>query len=115
MIRAFVIAIGLCALACASTASAQPIAPPAAPPAIAHQVTLTGARVSTLDDGRIIISMRATGDLPGLITLSLDPASGGTYSGRWALVVGFLQDLNADGTVATTPPEIHEDPTEHAQ
>lgn len=114
MIRATLIAIGMCGLASASPAS-QAAPQSTAPAAVGHQVTLTAARVSTLADGRIVISMNAAGDLRGLMTLTLDPNGAGSYTGRWALVVGFLQDLNPDGTVATAPPEIHEDPTQHAQ
>ena len=66
-----------------------------------HDGMLTQARVSTLADGRLVVSMTAAGDLPGLMTLTLDPDGAGRYTGQWAHTVAFLQDLNADGTVST--------------
>jgi hypothetical protein len=75
-----------------------------------HDVVLTAARVSTVDAGRLVITMDASGDLRGLVTLKLDvDAQGSITGGDWALVSSYVEDLNPDGTVAT--PEEH--PEEH--
>ena len=68
----------------------------------AHDSTLAGARVSTLAGGRTVMSMEVSGDLRGMLTLSLDVAPDGTVTGGdWAVVVSYAEDLNPDGTVAT--------------
>jgi hypothetical protein len=91
-------------LASLTPAAAQTPAP------ATHLTTLTRARVSTLSEGRLVVSMEAQGDLPGLVTLTLNPDGAGGYTGQWAHVVAFLEDLNADGTSAPTEhaPDVHE-------
>jgi hypothetical protein len=82
-----------------------------------HIGMLGGARVSTLESGRIVVSMEATGDLPGLMTLTLDPDGGSGYTGQWALEVAYVENLNPDGSVSTARPEpehLHE-PVLHEQ
>jgi hypothetical protein len=98
--------VGVCTalLASLTTASAQTPAP------ATHLTTLTRARVSTLAEGRIVVSMDAEGDLPGSMTVTLSPDGAGGYTGQWAHVVAFLEDLNADGTSAPLEhaPGVHE-------
>jgi hypothetical protein len=101
--------VSVALLVTAAAASAQALAPNG------HLGMLTDARVSTLASGRIVVSMEAGGDLPGLMTITLDKDAGGAYVGQWALVVAFVEDLNPDGTVATTRPEVNEDPLIHEQ
>jgi hypothetical protein len=79
-------------------------------------VTLDHARVDRLDDGHVVITMEARGDLKGLITLTLEgEGDGSLWKGEWALVVAYIQDLNEDGTIADEPEEHphSEEPGEH--
>jgi hypothetical protein len=56
---------------------------------VARNSTLSGAHVSSADNGRIIIIQSARGDLPGVLTLALDVngQDGSITGGEWALVV----------------------------
>jgi hypothetical protein len=72
--------------------------------AIAQQQTPTTYNSSfsiasqSLDSqGRTVIIMQGTGDLPGVLTLVLSLASDGTVaSGEWALNVSYTAPLNPD-------------------
>ena len=65
-----------------------------------HDSTLSYARVSMVTAGQMVVSMDATGDLRGLLTLRLDVLPDGTVAGGdWAIVVTYVEDLNPDGTV----------------
>lgn len=65
--------------------------------AVTHSVSLSGFQVSHIADNRIVVTMRAEGDLPGSLTLVLDRegAGGNIVSGEWALVVSYIQDVAA--------------------
>jgi len=71
--------------------------------ASAHQIALSEARVSPLPDGRIVVSFHATGDVRGLLTLTLARAADGQIGGEWVLVSRFLQDLDPDGIPLEDP------------
>ena len=63
--------------------------------------------------------MEAQGDLRGLITFELDRDDKTGYSGKWALVVAYVQTVNPDGTAAADVPH-HEvaglnDPEHHRE
>jgi hypothetical protein len=83
--------------------------------------TLVAPRVTGDADGRIVISMEAKGDLRGMITFELEPdGASGALKGKWALVVAYAQDLNADGSIAAIvdPHEEepgHNDPEHHRE
>jgi hypothetical protein len=59
----------------------------------AHNVDLSTAQVSTGDNGRLVVSMDAKGDLPGSFTLTLDRSPDGKTitGGYWALVVSHTK------------------------
>ena len=81
-----------------------------APAAQLHDVTLTEARVSTLEAGQLVVSMQAAGDLRGLVTLKLEVGTDGAITGGdWAVADSYLEDLNADGSVAPLTEEHHEE------
>lgn len=75
---------------------------------------LSGARASALADGRIIISLdAASGDLRGLLTLTLRDAGDG-LKGTWAFTSTYGEDLRADGTPIDPADHVdhdHDDPT----
>src|SRR5579872_4097260 len=58
--------------------------------------------------GHIVLSMEAQGDLRGLITFELDRDDKTGYSGKWALVVAYVQTVNPDGTAAVDVPHHEE-------
>jgi len=76
------------------------------PLAIAHSSTLSGLSADLLENGDVIISSEALGDLRGLVTLTLHPYAGG-YIGEWAFTVA-----HADNTDPATgvDPELAEGP-----
>lgn len=80
---------------------ATPIAHAAAP----QDVTLSGARVDMLGDGRIVASFDATGAIRGLLTLRIDRGAEGAR-GQWVLVSRYLQDLTPEGEVDERAQEI---------
>ena len=91
--RAFV-SIALVWTALLAPASAQP--PVTLPHTYADAVVRS--RVSNLGDGRYVVSAETTGDLRGAITFELEPdADSGTFKGRWALVVAYVEDVTEDG------------------
>jgi len=59
---------------------------------------LSRARVSNVSPARVVVSADSIGDLPGLLTLTLDVAPDGQVTGgEWALVVTYVEDLDARG------------------
>jgi hypothetical protein len=80
-----------------------------------RNVVLAGARVSNVSAARVVVTMEASGDLRGLLTLTLDRVDG-HLAGEWALVVRYLQDFDDDGN-PTAPDFDHSDgePHEHFQ
>jgi surface antigen len=70
----------------------------------AYASTLSTPRATRDPNGHVVVSMEATGDLKGMITFELDPdGDAGAYSGKWAMVVAYVQDVNPDGTISTAP------------
>lgn len=59
---------------------------------------LTRARLSQVSPERVVVSADSIGDLPGLLTLTLDVAPDGQITaGQWALVVSYVEDLDPRG------------------
>jgi hypothetical protein len=71
--------------------------PPPTQASDGHAVTLSGARVSMLEKGRIVVSFDAAGDIRGLVTVTIDRDAGGALKGEWVLVSRYLQDLTPEG------------------
>src|SRR5215469_10936078 len=60
-----------------------------------YSINLALAEQSHDDQGRTVITMLASGDLPGVLTLTLSTTADGTVSGgEWALVVSYTAPLN---------------------
>ena len=86
-------------LLCVSAALALVMAPPTpAHAASAQEVTLQGARLDMLADGRAVVSFEASGAIRGLFTLQIQ-RDGDAVRGQWVLVSRFLQDLTPEGEV----------------
>ena len=78
-----------------------------------HESALGSARVSGVSASEVVITLDATGDLRGLLTVKLDLAPDGSIAGgEWALVSSYVEDLNPDGT-PVTPEEQHEGEEPH--
>ena len=79
--------------------------------------TLTNPRSTVDENGHIVVTLEAAGELRGLITIELDADAAGGFTGKWAMAVAYTQNLNPDGTVDNTPPQPEEpgpvDPEHH--
>src|SRR5437867_2072969 len=62
-----------------------------------RNIDLHQAKVSVVSGSRVVVSMEASGDLRGLLTLTIDRDNNGHLSGEWALVVRYVQDVDASG------------------
>lgn len=93
--------VAIACLALAEIASGHPVT-------ASHTSDLTGARVDTLANGTVVVSLDAKGALAGSLTLTLTPNGDGTYGGQWALMVAHTDN---------TDPETGIDPAEaeHAE
>jgi hypothetical protein len=80
-----------------------------APVPASHSADLTGARVDTLADGTVVVSLDAKGELAGSLTLTLTPKGDGSYGGQWALMVAHTD--NTDPATGLDPAE--EEHVEH--
>ena len=81
--------------------------------------TVTSPRVSTDERGHVVVSLEATGELRGTITIELDPDGSGGFSGKWAMAVAYTMSTDADGH-EVAPVEQHEeegpaDPEHHRE
>src|SRR5262249_36852052 len=74
---------------------------------------LSEERASVLDDGRVVISMVAAGDLRGMLTVVLTQ-DGASYKGEWSFVAQYVQDLRADGSVIDLADHVGHDHEEGA-
>ena len=70
-----------------------------------QDVTLSGARLDMLADGRIVVSFDASGAIRGLLTLQID-RSGEAARGQWVLVSRYLQDVTPEGEIDERAQEI---------
>lgn len=102
--------VAIACLALAGLASGQPVT-------ASHTSDLTGARVDTLANGTVVVSLDAKGALAGSLTLTLTPNGDGTYGGQWALMVAHTD--NTDPETGIDPAEEehaeHADGEEHAE
>jgi hypothetical protein len=69
-----------------------------------HHSTVSTPRVDVLDNGNVVVSLDAVGDLRGVMTLTLQPMADASYAGTWAFTV-----THAD----TTDPETGLEPEPH--
>lgn len=69
----------------------------AAAPTAAHNGTLGGARVSSVPDGRIVVSMDVSGDFKGLVSIWVERGGSGSTitGGDWSLVHAYSQAVEA--------------------
>src|SRR5829696_3382663 len=64
-----------------------------------RNVTLKADQISRGDDGRLVVTATATGDLRGGLTLTITgtSASGAVTSGEWVLVNTYIEDVFGAG------------------
>jgi hypothetical protein len=79
---------------------------------VVHESTLGSARVDLMEHGKVVISMDAVGELPGIITLTLEPSSTGGYTGTWAFMVAKVD--NTDPATGVEPPPHGHQPVNDA-
>jgi hypothetical protein len=86
-------------LTCGSAALTLALAPPSDPVQAAggHEITLARSRVAMLERGRIVASFDATGDIKGMLTVTIDRGVGAALGGEWVLVSRYLRDLTPEG------------------
>ena len=64
------------------------------PPPVAHTSLLGAPQADVLQDGTIVATFVATGDLRGLVTLTLRPGDGSAYAGEWAFKVAHADNTD---------------------
>jgi hypothetical protein len=58
--------------------------------------TLSDVRIDVLDDGKVVVSLQASGDLTGLLTVNLQPGQDGAFSGEWAFMVAHVDTTDPE-------------------
>jgi hypothetical protein len=74
----------------------------------AHLSNFGPARASVLDDGTVVMSFDAGGDLRGVVTLTLRAGNNGLFAGEWAFTVAHVDSTDPE-TGVEPPPEIGPD------
>ena len=97
-------AVVLIAMATTTFSGAQQQAP--AP--VDRAVTLTRQSADVLADGTLVVTSVATGDLRGMVTLTLRPGANGTYAGEWAFTVAHTDHADPATGIEPVPEEGHE-------
>lgn len=81
-----------------------------APQARDHVSALGSPRVDLLDGGNAVLTFDVAGDLPGILTMQLVPATAGDYTGTWAFMIAGVD--NTDPATGVEPaPGAHGDST----
>lgn len=73
--------------------------------ASSQDVTLSGARLDMLADGRAVVSFDASGAIRGLLTVQI-LRDGDAVRGQWVLISRFLQDVTPEGEIDPLAQEI---------
>lgn len=76
------------------------------PSGVPHTADLSAPRVDIIDGGDSVISLTATGELKGVVTLKLQRAADGTLKGDWAFTVAHVD--NSDPATGVEPPPHHD-------
>jgi hypothetical protein len=100
--RCVAIGVLLLGLSTTSVEAQQP------PPATASTGTLTGMTCDVMPDGKVVVTLVATGDLTGLLTLQFTPGASGGYDGEWAISVQHA-DHTDPATGAEPVQQPHDD------
>jgi hypothetical protein len=77
----------------ATTASAQD-STTATPSPVAHVSGFIAPQADVLSDGSVVVTFTATGDLKGLVTLTLHPGAGSAYAGTWGFTVQHVENTD---------------------
>jgi hypothetical protein len=85
---------------CAALATTPGIA--LQPTGVPHSADLSAPRVDVIAGGETIISLTATGELKGIVTLKLRRTANGTLTGDWAFTVAHVD--NSDPATGVEPP-----------
>jgi hypothetical protein len=75
-----------------------------------RNISLKADQVSRGDDGRIVVTATATGDLRGALTLTITGTgpNGTITTGEWVLVNTYIEDLYGPGHSASDGHEHHD-------
>jgi hypothetical protein len=92
-------------LVCGAAALALAAAPAPASAASSEDVTLSGARLDMLSDGRAVVSFSASGAMRGLLTLQIS-RDGDAVRGTWAFVSRYVEDVTPEGEIDPRAQEI---------
>jgi hypothetical protein len=58
--------------------------------------TLSDVRIDVVDGGKVVVSLQASGDLTGLLTLNLQPGPDGAFAGEWAFMVAHVDTTDPE-------------------
>ena len=74
--------------------------------AVSHAIELTPQSADRLADGTVVVTSVATGELRGIVTLTMRPATDGSFTGEWAFTVSHAE--HADPETGIEPEPEHE-------
>lgn len=77
-----------------------------APKGVEHTATTATTSVDSVGGGGVVVTLHATGEMAGVLTLDLRPAGKGTYDGTWSFTVAHTD--NTDPDTGLEPP-VHEE------
>ena len=96
----------LCAVTTVTSVAQQPSGVP-------HTSDLSAARVDALDDGDVVVTLTATGELKGLVTFKLRRAADGSVNGDWAFTVAHVDGADPATGIEPEPEHHHHGDGEH--
>jgi hypothetical protein len=81
---------------------------------VSHAIQLTPQTSNRLADGTVVVTSVATGELRGIVTLTMRPTEDGGYSGEWAFTVSHAEHADpATGIEPDPEPETGEPDPDH--
>ena len=86
-----------------------PSAPVAQGTDVSHAIQLTPQTSNVLEDGTVVVTSVATGDLRGIVTLTMRPAADGSFSGEWAFTVSHAEHADPATGIEPDPDETGDD------
>jgi hypothetical protein len=102
--------VSACVVVACALVSTMPAAAQQPPTSVPHTAELGTARVDVLANGKTVISIDTTGEMRGLLTLTLSKGENGLYGGEWAFMVSRVD--TTDPATGVEPPDGHTHPAE---
>jgi hypothetical protein len=78
-----------------------------------HGTALSGMSLDVLADGKVVVTMAATGEYAGTVTFQFQPNGSGTFDGEWAFTVAHAD--NTDPETGLEPDPDEGEPHDHSE